>query len=331
VIANVGKAATAIIEARSSKGPFESIFDLCRRVDLHQMNKKSLESIAMAGALDCLPGTRAQLFAAIETAVEYGNSFQKDSAAGQTDLFSMMLGGGEQAAPVVAIPQPALPGVQPWAYNELLNKEKEVLNFYVSGHPLDHYRDEVLGFSNYTLKPTSLAEMKNGADTTIAGMIISMRNHMQKNGKPMAFLELEDFEGSIELVAFGDAFEQYRHLLATDAMVLVKGKIDKREEQKPKIIVDKVLALSESREKLARSVHVRLRTQGLEDELIKDIYSCCSQAQGNCRLIIHLVTQEQNEYKIRAKELSISSGKEFIDTLRKKLGKDNVWLAKTAA
>jgi DNA polymerase-3 subunit alpha len=328
-IANVGKAATAIIECREKSGPFNSMFDLCRRVDLRALNKKTLESLVVAGALDSLPGTRAQQFAAAENALAYGSGFQKDSLAGQTDLFSVA--GGSADKPTVTIPEPQLPNIPPWPYNEMLTKEKEVLNFYVSGHPLENYRDEIVGFATTPLNSTALEKVANNADVTIGGLITTLRTHVQRDGRAMAFLELDDFEGSIELIAFGDAYEKFRHLLAVDAMVLVRGAIMKEEEKKSKLRVEKVIALSESREKLARSVHIRLRTQGLEEDFIKEIRRHCSQTQGSCSLIIHLVTQERNEYKIRAKDLMVSPNKEVIEQIRLKVGRENVWLGRTAA
>jgi DNA polymerase III subunit alpha len=155
---------------------------------------------------------------------------------------------------------------------------------------------------------------------------------MQRDGRPMAFLEIEDFDGSMELLAFGEAYEKFRHLLAPDAMILVRGSVSMREgDKKPKLRVDNVIALSETREKLTRSVHVRLKTQGLEDAFVKELYDECGKAAGDCSLIIHLRTQEENEYRIKARNVAVSAAKETIDLLRNRLGKENVWLSKTAA
>ncbi|MFP4417226.1 MAG: DNA polymerase III subunit alpha [Chitinispirillaceae bacterium] len=329
VIANVGKAAEAIMEAREQNGPFESIFDMCRKVDLKRLNKKSLECLISAGAMDLLPGTRAQQHAAIEQAVEYGNSFQKDARSGQTDLFN--LGGDQQKESVISIPEPQMPDVAPWPYNELLGREKEVLNFYVSGHPLDNYRDEIMGFASLQLTESNMAEAKHDTSVTVGGIIISLRTHIQRDGRPMAFMELEDLSGSIELIAFGDAYETYRHLLATDSMVLVRGTVMREESRPPKLRVEKVMALAETRENLTRSVHIKMRTPGLEEEFIKEVFSHCTQHKGECRLIIHMHTQEANEYRIKAKNIMLNPAKEVIDALRKQLGKENVWLSKTAA
>lgn len=328
-IANVGKAGESIIAARSEHGAFGTIFQLCRNVDLRLVNRKSLESLIFAGALDSMPGTRAQLFEAVEKAIEYGSSFQKDRLSGQTDLFAAADDGNSESG--VSIPEPELPDVSPWSYTDLLAKEKGVLNFYVSGHPLEHYRDEVEGFTSIRLSQADLDKVKDGGQVTVGGLVTTIRTHTQRDGRPMAFLELEDFEGSIELLAFGDAYEEFRHCLAVDAMVLVKGAIMKEEDRKPKVRVEKVLPLSESREKLTRSVHIRIRTQGLEDDFLKTVQSECSGASGNCRLIIHLITQEDNEYRIRSRSISLNAEKPILDGLRAHLGRENVWIGRSAA
>jgi DNA polymerase-3 subunit alpha len=329
-IKNVGKAADSILEARKKKGKFSSIFELCAAADLRLVNKKCLESLAYAGALDSLKGTRAQLFASIDAAIDYGNSFQRDRQSGQTSLFDSA--GGEATAGESAPPEPQLADVEPWPYNELLAKEKEVLNFYVSGHPLMRFSDEIKGFADISLKLESLEKVKEGHNLTVGGIITSLKTHVQRDGRAMAFLEVEDFEGSIELLAFGDAFEKFKHLLALDAMILVRGQISIREgDKKPKLRVDNVIALSETREKLARSVHVRLKTQGLEEPFVREVFEECTRLTGDCSLIIHLQTQEQNEYRIKSQTVTVNAKKETIDTLRERLGKENVWLSKSAA
>ncbi len=328
-IKNVGKAAESILEARKKKVKFNSLYELCASVDLRLVNKKCLESLAYAGALDCLKGTRAQLFASIDAAIDYGNSFQKDRTSGQTSLFDT---GGADASTQSAPPEPPLVNVEPWPYNELLAKEKEVLNFYVSGHPLERFQDEIRGFTDIPLKLESLEKVREGQNLTVGGIITVLKSHVQRDGRPMAFLEIEDFEGSIELLAFGDAFEKFKHLLALDAMILVRGQVSVREgDKKPKLKVDNVIALSETREKLARSVHVRLKTQGLEETFIKELYDECARAPGECSLVLHVSTQEDNEYRIKARSVTVNPAKGTIETLRKRLGKENVWLSKTAA
>lgn len=331
VIANVGKAAESIINARRKSGIFKSMYDLCCRVDLRLVNKKSMESLIMAGALDALPGTRAQQFFAIDKASEYGSSFQKDRMSGQTNLFGAA-SSEEDGDSSLIMPEPQLPDVPPWPYNELLAKEKDVLNFYMSGHPLDNYRDEILGFSTISFTESEFENARDGASVLAGGVITSVKNITQRNGKQMAFLELEDFSGSIELIAFADAYGEYNHLCAVDSMVLVRGKLQKKDgDRDPKIIIDKLMLLSESREKLTKSLHVSMRTQGLEEEFIKEIHKLCNETRGVCNVIIHITTSEENSYKICAKNIKINPTKEVINILREKLGHDKVWISQRAA
>ena len=327
-IKNVGKAAESILEARAKKGRFESLFDMCASVDLRLVNKKCLESLVYAGALDGLKGTRASLFASIDKAIDYGNSFQRDRLSGQTSLFDL----GASATAPAALPEPQLTDVPPWAYNELLAREKEVLNFYVSGHPLMRFQDEIKGFSDLTLRADALEGLRENTSLSVGGLITSLKTHMQRDGRPMAFLTIEDFDGSMELLVFGDAYEKFKHILAVDAMVLVHGQVSIREgEKKPKLRVDKALALSESREKLAKSVHVRVKTHGLEEAFIKEVFESCLKVAGACTLVIHVHTEENNVYRIRSRNVLVNPGKDALDLIRNKVGKENVWLSKSAA
>ncbi len=332
-IKNVGQAGEAILEERSRGGPFTSIFDLCKRVDGWRMNKKCLESLICAGALDCLKGTRAQLFEAIDKAMDYANGFQKDRAAGQVNLFDDLF--ASPAAGVAgheSLPVPPLPDVPPWPYVATLQKEKEFLNFYVSGHPLDRFQDEIRGFATMSLAPESLAGIGDGAVVTVGGLVTSVKQHVQRNGKPMAFMSMEDFDGTVELLVFGDAFEKYRNLLTEDAMVLAHGTITKREsEESPKIRLDNCLPLAEARERLARSVHVRLNTAGLEKEFLGAIRRRCEKNAGSCAVILHLVTAEGNEYRMRSRSVRIAPTTETLNELREQVGRENVWIGKSAA
>ncbi len=335
VIANVGKAADLIIESREKEGAFKTIYDLCRRVDLRIVNKKSLESLVMAGTMDSLPGTRAQLFNAIESAIEYGNSFQKDRLLGQTNLFSdpVESAGKDHAGAYtnISVPEPELPEIPPWPYNQLLAKEKEVLNFYMSGHPLDHYKDEILGFTTVSLKESALDEIRDGTSVIVGGVITSVKNITQRDGKQMAFLQMEDFYGSVELIAFAEAYTQYNLLCAVDAMVLVRGVLQKKEgNYNYKVIVEKILPLSESREKLVKSVHIRMRTQALEEEFVKEVFSLCGKNKGSCNLVIHLITREENEHRVLSKKIQISPSNDVVEALRNKLGRENVWISQKA-
>jgi DNA polymerase III, alpha subunit len=194
------------------------------------------------------------------------------------------------------------------------------------------FQDEIRGFSDCPLRADALENLKEGAQLTVGGLITGLKTHVQRDGRPMAFLTIEDFDGSMELLVFGDAYEKLKHILAVDAMVLVHGQVSIREgEKKPKLRVDKALALSESREKLAKSVHVRMKTHGLEESFIKEVFDTCMKVTGTCKLVIHVDTEENNTYRIRSRKATIDPGRDALELLRNKVGKENVWLSKSAA
>ncbi len=340
-IKNVGKAAQAILDERRTHGEFTSIFDATSRVDHGRMNKKCMESLICAGAFDSVPGTRAQQFEAIQTALDYGAAVQKEKNSGQTNLFSALNGGNEEEdAATPAFAQPSLPEVDKWSYGDLLLREKEVLNFYVSGHPLKDFEDEARGFSSVSLAPRQLQQLKADTSVTVAGMVTTCRIHTQRNGQRMAFFSIEDFEGLIECVAFGDAFGEYAEMITADAMLLLRGTIMYRQgaaasgdeqKQKPQIRIEKVMPLSQAREKLTKSVHIRLRTRGLEEEFLDRLSKVCSDGHGQCQLLIHFETKNGNNYTVHARKFTVSPHKDTIERLRSIVGEENVWLDKKKA
>ena len=330
-VKNVGKAATLIIEAREEKGaPFTSIFDLCKSVDTRIVNKKALESLVYAGALDGFGPTRSRHEAAVGAALEYANSFQKERDSGQVNLFDDVLSGGGENSAAVTAPEPVVPEVSPWPLNIMLQKEKEMFGFYASGHPLEQFEDEINGFSSVNIGSEQFKEMKSGADVTIGGMVTAIKKITTKNGKEMGFLNLETFESAVELIAFADIYEKFKELMTAEAMILVRGKLN-RDDRGVKINIENCIALSEAREKLSRSVHLRLSTDSLDENLIDRIYNCTNAYSGKCSLIIHLTAKSQNKYRVKAEDISIAPTAQALSALREFLGEENVWIAKTAS
>ena len=333
-VKNVGKAGDLILAARQEKGAFTSIFDLCKSTDNRIVNKKALESLIWAGALDGFGATRAQNFEAVANALEYGSGCQKERASGQVNLFDF-LGQDDSSGAAVTAPEPALPSVEPWSINAQLQKEKEILGFYTSGHPLDQFFDEVRGFSDVDIASESFKDIKNDTVITIGGLITSVKPRVIQSGKSagkqMCILELESFDASIKLVAYSDAYEKFKEMFVNDAMLLVRGKIKKEEESKAELSVENCMFLSEAREKLARSVHIRVSSEELEENFINDIYDSCSADPGKCSFIIHLTTASRNQYRIRANNINVAPSAKTLGKLRELLGKDNVWITKMAS
>jgi len=324
-IKNVGKAAELIINAREENGRFKSMFDLCASTDNRIVNKKALESLICAGAFDGFGGTRAQHMGAVDIALEYGKSFQADRASGQVSMFDDMLSGGG-----VSAPEPSLPQAAPWPLNVQLQKEKDILGFYVSGHPLDQFKDDILAFSDKDITAESLNQMKDGDAVTVAGLITAFKPLTQrKDGRQMGAITFENFDSSMELMAFADAYAKYKDMLVPDTLLLVNARVLNREEGRAKLSLEKCSHLFQVRDTMTKSIHVGISSEGLERKTVQDIHDCCSAYPGDCYLVIHLTAASGNKHDIRAGNISVSPRPEAIKKLREIAGKENVWIAPT--
>jgi DNA polymerase-3 subunit alpha len=216
-IRNVGEGAIeSVIQARTKEGPFDNIFDFCRRVDLRLVNKKCLESLVQAGAFDSLGSHRARLFENIERGMTFGTSFQSQTLRGQSGLFDDP---GRQSR---SVSYPQLQEKSAWTEAEKLAREKVMLGFYVSGHPLLRFEREINEFANVHFG--EINGFKSGGQVRAGGIISAVKKKIDKRGNTMAFVELEDFSGKAECIVFSDTYAKYQQLIRPDAMVMVAGK-----------------------------------------------------------------------------------------------------------
>ena len=326
-IKNVGMAAVEkIVEERGKGGPFKSIFDLCKRVDGRVLNRRALESLVLAGALpDEIPGNRAQQFAAVETAMSWAQGMQADKELGQVSLFE----GGSSAT---ESHEPSLPNVDPWPYHEMLEKEKEVLGLYLSGHPLEPYRAELEGFVNAPLDPDRLRSIPPGTNVILGGMITRLKTRISsKDNRTFAFADLEDFTGKVEVVLWAEVFESMRHLVEIDSMVLIRGELKWDDERNiHKLVASKVLPLGEAREKLTKSVHIWLRSNGLQSDPLNQIQSLCEDYPGSCQLVFHLETTHPEPMTVLSDKFLIRPDADCFNRLMEFAGPENVRLSAKA-
>ncbi len=317
-IKNVGAGAIeCIVKARQSDGPFSNLFEFCERVESRQANKKVLESLIRSGAMDSLEGHRAQKLQALETAISYGQSAQADKMKGQTSIFDSPEENGVSQYPV-------LPVATPWKESEQLALEKEMLGFYVSGHPLNKHANEVKSFSSANLE--AINEVKDGAHVRVCGIVTEFKSIFDRKNKPMAFVTIEDFHGSVELIVFSSVFEAARDALQVDAMVVVSGRVGRREEEATKILCEEVIPLKQAWEKLGKNLHLNMDVVGLDDPLLNEISEVLISHPGECNLFIRLSTDDDQKKMIRSKKMKVRPSAEMLSRLRELLGQDNVWM-----
>lgn len=316
-VKNVGLGAIEEIErARRQGGPFTDLFDFCERVDWRVVNKKVLESLIQAGAMDSLGGHRSQLMAAIDTAVAYGQAQQADRATGQTSIFGDLRMG--------QILKPPLTNVEPWSEEELLRKEKAMLGFYVSGHPLNRYRDEVAAFATFSLD--ALEEAKDSTEVRICGVVTEFSSRPDQKGGLTGFFTIEDLTGTGECLMFSSSYDRYREYLYVGAMVMVIGRVSNRLDKGAKVICEEIVPLPQVAGRFARKLCLRLTVSTLNGGMVEQVTSLLMGHQGDCPVFIVLGTQNGNGVVLRARKVRVSPVPQLLDALRSLLGRENVWL-----
>ena len=279
----VGDAALeATFEARSSgdtKQPFVDLFDFCDRVDLRRVNKGVCEALVQSGAFDSchspLEVHRAQAFGAIETAIDRGKKAAADRASGQTSLFGLLSGPDE--AQTYAPAGGTFPtGLEPWDSREQLGREKATLGFYVSGHPLDRYASELRRFCNATME--TLGTLDRNFKVNVGGSVEGYRERRTKTGSTMAFFELEDPTGRVEVIVRPRELEKpgLREIMTAGEPVIVAGriKLEQRGEDddvQTKLILDNVVNLAEALSKKTRVVNLRVGVEALDKDKLQSL------------------------------------------------------------
>jgi DNA polymerase-3 subunit alpha len=259
-VKNVGEGAIeAIVAARRECGRFTSIYQLCEKVNLAALNRRVLESLIKAGAMDSLTGSRSQVFAAVEGAMESGQRAQRDLLSGQEDLFGML-------AVEEAHEEKALPNVPPWTPKEILQGEKEMLGFYVTGHPLDQYDEKIREVSKHD--SSKLEGLAKGAEVAMCGVLTSIQKRRNREQKPWASMTIEDRMGSTEAMVFSTQYDKLVASLVEDQVVLVRGLALPEDGAPTKISVQDVIPLDLVRVSVPSliSIKVFLNRNGVADK-----------------------------------------------------------------
>jgi len=286
-VKGVGAAAIeAILEARKEQS-FESLHDLCERVDLRRVNKKVVEALLKCGAFDSLGGKRAQYMAALEDAMEVGQKVQREKAQGQESLF-----GAEEIITSPGNGYGKLPELEEWDEKIRLGFEKEALGFFITGHPLARHSAVIKRFA--TCDTAGLAERNDKEEVKVCGLVSSIKELTTKKGDRMAFVTLEDLSGFVEMVVFPEVYQAAGELLKGDEPLLVSGSLDVGEET-CKLMVSEVLSLQNVKETLTKRIHFRLTTPGLEEAQLRALRQIVERHRGSCDVLLHLVIPNRSE------------------------------------
>jgi DNA polymerase-3 subunit alpha len=272
------KAVEQIIAAREKVGGFHSLYHFCENVDLRAANRQVLEALIKAGAFDRMGGSRAQMMAALDKAMQIGSDMQSDVRAGQMNFFGQA---GFGAKADLSKDYETLPNMAPWPEMQMLTYEKDVLGFYVTKNPLSRHADTLAAYSTANTK--QLTDIKEGAEVVIGGMVTKIRHIVTKKGRnagsKMAAFTLEDLQGDCEAVMFPRVLSEYGQMLEVDRILFVKGKVDCRREI-PNIICQELISIDDVFDKLAANVWIHLGASDITKEYVSRIRSICSAHKG---------------------------------------------------
>ncbi|SDF18252.1 DNA polymerase III subunit alpha [Terriglobus roseus] len=334
-IKNVGgNAIETIVSSRNKlkqegKSGFSSLWDFCEQVELRLLNKRVLESLIKAGAMDSF-GPRARVFAAVDKAMERAQKSQRDAASGQSGLFGLF-----DASPfgdATAAPDDDLPKVPEWDEHERLQNEKEVLGFFVSGHPMDKYREKLRNIKG-VLDTATACEMKPEPvvfqrgqrepqnEIQIAGVISGLKVAKSKrSGEMYASAILEDTVGKIDLIAFPKDYEKLQEKLKIDVPVLVRGSLRGEEDSAPKLSLTGITALEDVQIKLPEALRIRVPLHHPDAALLEKLATLFQERPGPGKLLLDL--EEPGEFcaVLEPQGFSVCADRLFIDQVEDLIG-----------
>ena len=327
-----GKAIEAIVSERKKGGKYKSLYDFCERIPPGVVTKATIEALVLCGAFDSVHGrdARASMAASIEQAVSAGHALARDRAAGQGALF----GGGDDSAVAEERPEPALVRVPAWDESSMLQREKEVLGFYVSSHPLDRWSEEIERFAN--VDTTTLPDVEQSKRVIVGGLIKQVRMVTTKKGDRMAIMTFEDRLGVMDCVLFPRTYGDCSELLKTDSIVFVIGEVD-HSRGEPQLIVERIVPVERAGSCLATGIELRFVPDDSMNnpervlEMIAGMLRSRSAAMpvggtsGEKPVPVTVVLGlETGTYALRSERIRVVPGGDLVRDLREIVGAGNV-------
>ena len=310
-------AVKAIVAERKENGPFNSIFDVAKRIDLRAANKRVFDGLILAGGFDSMADAyRAQYFALdeknqtfIEKAIRFGNKYQENKNASQVSLF------GESSD--VQFEEPKFPECEEWNIMEKLAKEKEVIGIYISGHPLDDYKLEIKNFCNANVTLFNNQQVLIGKELTFAGIITNVQHRVSKNGKGWASFVIEDFTDTFEFRMFSEDYLKFKHYLVPNSFLHCKVKVDKgwSEGQVLLKFID-IQMLQDIMTKLTKKITLNVDLNQLSETYINEINTLLKAHKGD-KIVSFEVTDNEAKIKLKmhSRDFKVKMSKELLSDL----------------
>jgi DNA polymerase III subunit alpha len=314
-----GNAIESIVAARRKLRRFKSIFEFCEHVDLRLLNKRVLESLIKSGAMDSL-GRRAQLMATLDKAMEQAQKAQRDAESGQHGLFGVF----QQEE--TGAQNDRLPDVPDWDEHTRLAAEKEILGFFITGHPLEKYKDKLLDLQALNTQEISAMDRSTGKDETIvtAGIISNVRVLKSKRGDFYAQATLEDMAGSLDLIVFPEAYKRIGEKVKLEVPVLVKAGVRIEEGANPKITASEIMPLEDAKVPLPRAIRIRIPLETSLETTVDDLHSLFLERKGEAKVLFDVERQGDFMVVMEADGYNVVPDRSFIARVEQLCGRGSV-------
>src|ERR1700726_1693643 len=314
-----GNAIEQIVAARKELGRYSSIYEFCEKVDLRLLNKRVVESLIKSGAMDAL-GRRAQLMAVLDRAIEGAQKAQRDVESGQHGLFGVF----QQEE--VSASNNKLPDTPNWDEHTRLANEKEILGFFISGHPLEKYRDKLEDL--HALSTEEIGAMKSSTrkdeNIATAGIITNLRVLKSKRGDFSAQGALEDMSGSIDMIVFPEAYKRIGDKVKLEVPVLVKAGVRIEEGVNPKLLANDIIPLAEAKVPLPRSLRIRVPLETANESVVDELHALCAERKGEAKVLFDVERQGDFMVVMEAEGYNVEPDRNFITRVEELCGRGAV-------
>src|SRR5277367_2753695 len=319
-VKNVGhNAIQSIVAGRKEFGRYHSIYEFCEKVDLRLLNKRVLESLIKSGAMDSL-GRRGQLMAVLDKAMDRALKTQRDAESGQHGLFGVF------QQDEVPVNNDKLPDTPDWDEHTRLAAEKEILGFFITGHPLEKYKDKLEDLR--ALSTADIAGMKasTGKDENIctAGIITNLRVLKSKKGDFYAQGALEDMAGSVEMIVFPEAYRKLQEKVKLEVPVLVRGGLRIEEGVNPKLTANDIIPLEDAKVPLPRSLRIRIPVETTNESLVDELHALCAQRKGEAKVLFDVERQGDFMVVMEAEGYNVQPDRNFVARVEELCGRGAV-------
>ena len=315
-----GNAIQSIVAARKKLGRnFRSFYEFCEEVDLRLLNKRVLESLIKSGAMDCF-GRRAQLMQALDSAIEQAQKAQRDAESGQHGLFGVF---AEETAEQA---NESLPNVPDWDEHTRLAAEKEILGFFITGHPMEKYKEKLADLTALSTQEISAMKKSTNKDENIttAGLISGLRVAKSRRGDLWAQAALEDMGGKVELLIFPEAYKKLAEKVKLEVPVLIRGGVRIEEGANPKVTANEIIPLDEARVPLPKALRIRIPLGSATGDTVDALHALCLERKGEAKVLFDVERDGDFMVVMEAEGYNVMPDRNFLNRVEELCGRGSV-------